>query len=327
MHRFRYPCFSMTRAMSITARTSCAIPALFGAAVALLALLPFDARADDCREIDKVECPKPVAAETARGLGLGTGVRASAISTSALAYSPGALSLGNLYHIEGNVDYMSELKTVALGAAVVDSSTSKLGAGIGLRGFLAGEEGLNGFDGRLGIALSLSDAFSIGVGARYIDLTSDISDGDETIEVKLARGFTMDASLRVIPTPGVQIDIGTLNFIDRSSPYVPTTLTGSLALAIGDAISAGADVLADMTSFEKPGITLGLGGEYLGGNTVPVRLGYSVDLARKIHALGAGIGYTDQQIGLDIGLRQELERPGPAKPETRIMGAVRYYVH
>ena len=222
---------------------------------------------------------------------------------------------------------MSELKTVALGAAVVDSSTAKLGAGIGLRGFLGGDNALNGLDGRIGIALSLSDAFSIGVGGRYIDLTSDIPDGDDTIEVKLARGFTMDASLRVVPTPGVQLDIAALNFIDRSSPYVPTTLTGGIAIAVGDAVSAGGDVVADMTSFEKPGITLGLGGEYLGGNTIPVRAGYSIDLARKIHALGAGIGYTDQQVGLDIGLKQELERPGPGKPETRIMGAVRYYVN
>jgi hypothetical protein len=295
--------------------------------LALLVLPSHRARADDCRDYDKVECPKPVAAETARGIGLGTGVRASAISTSALAYSPGALSLGNLYHLEGNVDYMSELKTVALGAAVVDSSTSKLGAGVGLRGFLAGDNGLNGLDGRLGIALSLSEAFSIGVGGRFIDLTRNFTDGDDTVEVEVAHGFTMDASLRIIPTPGVQLDIAALNFIDRNSPYVPTTLSGGLAIAVGDALSAGADVIADMTSFDKPGITLGLGGEYLGGNTIPVRAGYSVDLARKIHAIGGGIGYTDQQIGLDIGVRQELERPGSSKPETRVMGAVRYYVH
>jgi hypothetical protein len=315
----------MTRALVKAAHTSCAFCALACALLALLA--PRSARADDCKEIDKVECPKPVAAETARGIALGTGARASSISTSALAYSPAALSLGNLYHIEGNVDYMSELKTVALGAAVVDSSTSKLGAGIGLRGFLGGENALNGLDGRVGIALSLSEAFSIGVGGRYISLTSDIPDGDDTLTVKLARGFTMDASLRVVPTPGVQLDVAALNFIDRSSPYVPTMLTGGLAIAIGEGMSAGADVLADMTSFDKPGITLGLGGEYLGGNTIPVRLGYSADLARKIHAISAGIGYTDQQVGLDIGLKQELERPGPAKPETRIMGAVRYYVN
>lgn len=317
----------MTRALVKEAHGIAARLAFFVAAIALTASAANIARADDCKEIDKDECPKPVNAETARGLALGAGGRASAVSTSALAYSPGALSLGNLYHIEGNVDYMSELKTVALGAAVVDSSTAKLGAGIGLRGFLSGDEGLSGLDGRLGIALSLSDAFSIGVSGRYISLSTDIPEGDDIVSVKLARGFTMDASLRVTPTPGVQLDIGALNFIDRNSPYVPTMLTGGLAVAIGQDVMTGVDVVADMTSFKDPGMTLGLGGEYLGGNTVPVRLGYSVDLARKIHAVSAGIGYTDQQIGLDIGLKQELERPGPAKPETRIMGAVRYYVN
>ena len=320
----------MTRTMAKAAHTAHVnrALALLACVCALFVANPRAAHADDCKEIDKVECPKPVAAETARGLGLGTGVRASAISTSALAYSPGALSLGNLYHIEGNVDYMSELKTVALGAAVVDSSTAKLGAGVGLRGFLGGDNALNGLDGRLGISLSLSEAFSIGVGGRYIQLSTDIPTGDdESEEVKLARGFTMDASLRISPTPGVQLDIAALNFIDRSSPYVPTQLSGSLAIALGDAFSAGADVITDMTSFEDPGITLGVGGEYLGANTIPVRLGYMGDLARKIHAIGAGIGYTDERIGLDIGLRQEIDRPGPAKPETRIMGAVRYYVN
>jgi hypothetical protein len=318
----------MTRALVKEAHGIAARLAFVVAAFALSSITTTSiARADDCKEIAKDECPKPVSAETARGLALGAGGRASAVSTSALAYSPGALSLGNLYHIEGNVDYMSELKTVALGAAVVDSSTAKLGAGIGLRGFLSGDEGLSGLDGRLGIALSLSDAFSIGVAGRYISLSTDIPEGDDIVSVKLARGFTMDASLRVTPTPGVQLDIGALNFIDRSSPYVPTMLTGGIAVAIGQEVTTGVDVVADMTSFKDPGMTLGLGGEYLGGNTVPVRLGYSFDLARKIHALSAGIGYTDQQIGLDLGLKQELERPGPAKPETRVMGSVRYYVN
>ena len=104
---------------------------------------------------------------TARGLALGTGLRASAISTSALAYSPAALALGNLYHIEANIDYISALNTVALGAAAVDSSTSKLGAGISLRGFLSGDDGYNtdagydydGIDGRVGLALALSRCF------------------------------------------------------------------------------------------------------------------------------------------------------------------------
>ncbi|MFI5305770.1 MAG: hypothetical protein ACHQ53_00380 [Polyangiales bacterium] len=260
-------------------------------------------------------CPQPVAAESARGLALGTGMRASALSTSALAYSPAALALGNLYHIEGNVDYLTQLKTAALGAAVVDSSTTKLGAGIGLRGFLSGKDGYGGMDGRLGLAFPLSEAFAIGVGARYISLSQ--------AGAKAARGFTMDASLRLTPIGPLQIDIGALNFIDMSSPYVPVTLTTSVAVAIMPSLSVGADVLADMSTFGSPTFTAGGGAEFLAGESIPLRVGYSVDAARGIHLIGAGVGYTDQRIGLDLSVRQQIV----GGHDTRIMGAVRYYVN
>ena len=86
-------------------------------------LLPGKSAAQGCGANlkDKGNCPRAMAAETPRGLALGTGLRAAAITTSALAYSPAAVSLGKLYHIEGNVDYMVDAKTAALGAAVVDS--------------------------------------------------------------------------------------------------------------------------------------------------------------------------------------------------------------
>lgn len=291
------------------------------ASVALLAfvLVVSRARADDCTSVAKHDCPKAVAAESARGVALGTGMRASAVSTSALAYSPAALSLGNLYHIEGNVDYLTGMRavgpTTALGAAVVDSSTSKLGAGIGLRGFLSGAHGLGGIDGRLGLGLALSDAFSLGVGGRFISL----SQGDQ----KLVRGFTMDASLRAMPVSGLQIDVGALNFIDVGSPYVPVILAAGVAVALMPSLSIGADVLTDMTSFSKPQPILGGGVEYLAGESVPLRLGYSADVARAVHTLSGGVGYTDQRVGLDVSLRQEI-KGGHA---TRVMAAVRYYVN
>jgi hypothetical protein len=273
------------------------------------------ASAEDCKGVSKHLCPQPVAAESARGLALGTGLRASALSTSALAYSPAALALGNLYHIEGNVDYLAQLKTAALGAAVVDSSTSKLGAGIGLRGFLSGKDGYGGIDGRLGVAFPLSEAFAIGVGARYISLSQ--------AGAKAARGFTMDASLRLTPIGPLQIDIGALNFIDVNSPYVPVTLTSAVAVSVLPSLSLGADVLADMSSFSSPQFTVGGGGEFLAGESIPLRAGYAVDIARGIHLLGAGIGYTDQRVGLDLSLRQQIH----GGHETRIMAAVRYYVN
>jgi hypothetical protein len=268
-----------------------------------------------------------LAAETARGLGLATGLRASAVSTSALAYSPGALALGNLYHIEGNVDYSSFPNTVAIGGAVVDSSTSALGAGVALRGFLSGEEGYDGIDGRIGLGVSLSEAFSLGIAGRYLKVTLDRTFGNEVVTVEDLSAFTMDASVRIVPVPGLQLDVAALNFIDADSPLVPLTVTGGLAFAVAQSFSLGADVLIDMSTFDTAKLTVGGGIEYLASNTVPLRLGYGFDVARKIHFLGVGVGYTDQRIGLDLGLHQELTRPGPEKHETRIMGAIRYYVN
>jgi hypothetical protein len=276
-------------------------------------------RAEDCREVPKLSCPEPMNLESARGLALGTGSRASALSSSALAYSPAALAIGGLYHIEGNVDYLAGHDTVALGGIVTDSSTSKVGAGIGFRGFLASSaDGYDGLDGRLGLALPLSPQFALGVAGRYIDLSTH-REPSQT----LAEGFTMDASMRVTPTNGLQIDLAALNFIDLESAYVPLLLNAGFAFAVASVVSVGVDLLTDMSTFENPEFSLGGGIEYLGIPSVPLRAGYGVDFARRIHVLTAGIGYTDQVFGIDIGLRQQVH-PGY---DTRIMGSVRYYLH
>lgn len=313
-------------------RSTCALLLTAGfAAAAMLGASPRGARAEDCSEFsDETRCPKAAAFETARGLALGTGLRASSVSTSALAYSPGALSLGNLYHIEANLDYLAALNTVALGAAAVDSSTSKVGAGIALRGFLSGDEGYStdagydydGLDGHVGIALSLSDKFSIGVGARYIDLASERDDPDAP-ERELAQGFTMDAGMRIMPVNGLQLDFAALNFIDLDSAFVPVTLATGVAISAAEALSIGADVLLDMSTFDDPQVTVGGGIEYLGGNAVPIRAGYSFDVVRELHAVSAGIGYTDQRVGVDVGLRQEVS----GGDDTRVMASVRYHVN
>ena len=310
-----------------THRTQRLLPAVAAALLActllvLQASVPSKSLAQHCgaKLEDKGNCPRAMAAETPRGLALGTGLRAAAISTSALAYSAAAVSLGKLYHIEGNVDYMVDAKTAALGAAVVDSSTGKLGAGIGLRGFLSSDANgsFDGLDGRVALGLAVSDAFSIGLGGRYIDLSQDQSSSSKEV----AQGFTMDASARVTLGSGFQIDVASLNFVDLGNYYVPVMLTSGVAVAVGSELSLGVDLLTDLSTFDKAAFVVGGGVEYLAGNTVPLRAGYDFDITRKIHDIGLGLGYTDRELGLDIGLKQEVSG-GSA---TRIMAAVRYYV-
>ena len=280
-------------------------------------------------------CPRPLTSESARGLALGTGVRATAMSTSALAYNPAALVVGKVYHLEGVVDYMPDLKTVALGGAIVDSSTSKLSAGLSFRGFLSGQGGLGGIDGRLGLALPLSEGVSIGVSGRYVNAKRDwptpsVQDSSGMATpmpapevISKVKGFTLDASIRVAPTPSVMLHAGSYNLISLDSVYAPLMVGGGAGIALGSVAVVGGDVLVDLSSYDKGAVLFGLGGEVFAGQAVPLRAGYSYDTKRSQHTLSVGLGYTDRSVGLDLSLRQDLGGEG----DTRIMGAFRFYVH
>jgi hypothetical protein len=280
-----------------------------------LAAQPCDDLGDDC--------PVQLHSDTARGAALATGQRASAMSTSALAYNPAALVLGKLYHIEGSVDYLPAFNTVALGGAVVDSSTSRVGAGIAFRGFISGDTGIGGIDGRVALAFPFTDAISIGLGGRYINLDydSEMSDGMDTSR-ELVEGFTMDASLRLVPAPGLSLAALAVNFIDLDSPYAPVLVGGAAAYTFAQIATVGLDLLFDLSSFSSAGVTLGGSGEVLIAQLVPVRLGYGVDLERDLHTLAGGIGYTDRRIGFDISFQQQVS----GGDDTRVIGAFRYYV-
>lgn len=302
------------------------VRSLLALLAAVCALVPVHrASADDppCAPLVERACPIALHSDTARGIALGTGSRASAVSTSALAYNPAALVLGKLYHIEGVVDYNSAWSGVALGAAVVDSSTSRVGAGVAFRGFLSGDTGVAGIDGRAGLAFPLSDQVSIGVGGRYLNLTYDNKTpaGRET-ELELVNGFTMDASLRVAPIPSLQIEAMAVNFIDLDSAYAPVMLGGSIAYTAASIVTIGFDTLFDISTFDSTGVLLGGGVELLAANIVPLRIGYAYDTIRDLHTLSGGVGYTDRSVGFDLSIQQLLSR----EKDTRVMGAFRYYV-
>jgi hypothetical protein len=232
--------------------------------------------------------------------------------------------LGKLYHIEGSVDYMTAWDTVALGAAVVDSQTSKIGAGIAFRGLLSGKDGVGGIDARAGIAFPLADSISLGVGLRYINVNAEeeVSAGVWR-SVGLVDGFTMDAAIRVQPSPMFQISALAVNFLDRGSAYVPVQLGGAAALSVAGIANIGADLLFDITTFENTtGVTFGFSAEFFVAQIVPLRLGYGYDVQRELHMLTGGAGYTDRSVGFDLSVQQELSRGN----ETRILGSFRYYV-
>lgn len=272
---------------------------------------------------DDNACVRVMSAESARGVALGSGSRATAVSTSALAYNPAALSLGKLYHVEGQVDHMQG-DTTAVGASVVDSSTSRLSAGVGGRGFFSGRDGIKGLDARLGLAFAFNDQLSLGLSGRYLDLTREEQlDGDESRTHELAKGFTMDASFRLTPAQGLHLAILSYNFIDLGTPYAPVQVGGALGFEAGQGLTIGIDMLTDVSTFESPELLAGGGLEYVAGDSLPLRVGYRYDGGRRTHAASGGIGYSDRHVGVDFALSREVA----GGDDLRVTVALRYYVH
>lgn len=289
---------------------------------------PAQAQTIDCTvAASRTACPRRLDAESSRGMALGLGMRAGAVSTSALAYNPAGLTAAALYHMEGTVDYMTDSGTVALGSAVADSATSKIAGGVSVRGFLSNDEGgLDGIDGRVALAMPFSESFAVGLSGRYIAVGTEVpkDEGEGFRDQKLAKGITLDASIQIKAGEMVYLAVGAYNFINMNSPLVPVMAGASIGIAPMQGMAIGLDTLIDFSTFGKPFPNFGAGIEFLAAEAFPLRGGYRYDRARESHQLTAGVGYTDATIGVDLSLRQDLNGE---KQDTRILGALRIYVH
>ncbi len=260
--------------------------------------------------------------QSPRQAALGTGALASGVSTAALSTNPAGMPMSSLYHIEALTGFSPSAGRWTLGTAIVDSSTSRLAAGVSFRGILSSsDDGFTGYDGRVALAYPLADAISIGLSGRYLSLTADAQDGEEEGET-LAQGFTMDGSLVIQPFEGFRIAGIARNIIDLDSALTPRLLGGGISYQIEEVFSVGADVLVDTTTFDEVTILAGGGAEYLAAGRVPIRAGYAYDSGRRIHQFTAGLGYVDQAFGVEASLQQDVS----GASETSILLAARYFV-
>ncbi len=276
--------------------------------------------------------------ESARGIALGTGARASAVSTHAQADNPANVPEGGVYHIEPFIGYQPQHKRVGWGASVVDSMTSRLAAGLSARGLFgdndAGEN--SGWEGRLSLGFPFGDVLSIGVAGRYANFT--VSDPEAVPETPRVAGstapidqtfklkaFTMDAAITLRPIDGLSISALGYNLIDTESVLAPLTVGGSVAFAFGSVATIGGDLLADLNTHDTyDGVKLQVGGgfEYLASGVVPLRIGYQFDQGREQNALTGGLGYVDYNFGAQIGMRQTLS----GYKESTLMLSLSYFV-
>ena len=264
--------------------------------------------------------------ETPRAAALGTGARASSASTAALSNNAAAMPLSSVYHIEALTGFSPSSGRWTLGAAVVDSSTSRLAAAMSFRGILSSKsDGYSGYDGRIGLGFPLGEFLSVGLSGRYVSITADAQEGAESGE-ELVQGFTLDASIVIQPFAGFRVAALANNLILLDSPLTPRLVGGSMSYSMENQLTVGADVLVDTNTNidgeSAPHVLAGGGIEYFAGGAVPIRLGYKYDTGREIHTLSGGLGYLDQHFGVEASLQQDVS----GDSETVILISGRYFV-
>jgi hypothetical protein len=281
------------------------------------------AAAQDPTEPPTAPPPEASTLETPRGLAIGTGGRSTAVATSGVAYNAAGMAGADVYHIESIVGVHPQDNTWSLGAAAVDSVTSRLAAGFSFRYVLGGgRDAFNGLDTRLSLGMPLADVISIGVSARFLKLRAD-RQGDTTgISEYNVRAFTMDASIRLRPVEALSIVALGYNLVDTDSPLAPRQVGGGLGLHLGDEFVIAGDALVDLDTFEEPTVITGGGIEWLADGRIPLRLGYRWDQGRDLHSVTGGLGYVDQAFGADISLRQDVNEDR----DTQLVLSFRYHV-
>lgn len=259
--------------------------------------------------------------ETARGLASGLGLLSTAVGTAALEYNPAGMSQARSYHLQANAGYVPSVGNYTIGAAVTDSITTSLAAGLSARGIIGTSDkagSYSGFDARLGLSIPIASELSLGFSGRYISLTSKTSPSTE-----LVKGFTGDAALQLNLGDVVKIAAVGQNLIDKKSPLVPVLVGGSVNVQILNSIIVGGDILFDLTTDSKAKPMIGAALEYFTGKA-PVRAGYLHDNVRNSHYITGGLGYMTDKFGVEAALRQEVS--GPSDLNTWILTSLTFFV-
>jgi hypothetical protein len=265
--------------------------------------------------------------ETTYGLAMGSGARAGAVGTSALAYNTSNMAAVSTYQVEAFSQIIPGSKSDGgtywtIGSSVVDSTTAKkIAMGTSFRYVFSGEgRRYQGWDWRSGIGIQAIPQLAVGLGFRWANLKSNSADG-----VRLGPSFdgiTLDASMTITPIRFLKISGLGYNLVKTYSSLAPQMAGGSVALTPIESFTVGGDVLVDFTTFASNKIIAGAGVSYVAAELVPIRIGYRRDSGRNLNQITAGAGFNKGKIGVGMALRRDLGGP----KETHLLVMFRFLV-
>lgn len=236
--------------------------------------------------------------QSARAYAMGGAYRALGLGTEAVLGNPAAMALWKMYRMELHGSWDPAGKDAFGGVSVMDAKTSDLAAGLDyhLLSLRNGEGRATGHFSTLAFALPLTPGVLIGTSIHYLRLSEPRRTSASTVNVGLLLRFS----------DSLTTGFSAHNLIDTQN--VELTRYYSLhAGYLAGLLTVAADVRADFETRGERVLTYSAGLEYILGQALPVRVGYSYDGFQQSSQLGVGLGFmTAGGGGIDLGYRHEL---------------------
>jgi opacity protein-like surface antigen len=242
-------------------------------------------RAEDLRDI-----------MSARGYGMGGAWRALGVGAESGTGNPAAVAAFRTYRIEltGGWDWVG--KDAAGMVAVADATTSALAAGVSyqLISLGKGTQRATAHLNTVALALPLADSLMIGVSSRYLLMRG----------ARQANAITGDAGILIRPSGFLSLGVSAHNLIGTGNPELTRYYSAHAGIFAG-LLTVAADVRADFETNNRTTFTYSGGMEFILGQLVPVRAGYTWDGFTRSSQLGLGIGVLTGGGGLDLAYHQD----------------------
>jgi hypothetical protein len=261
--------------------------------------------------------------------GMAGSFRAVANSNDALHYNPAGLSTLRRFNID--TEYLFDLAPTAghrMGANVVDSVTTALGAGVDYHlTALSGTDGKEVFshNGRLAAAVAvLPPWINLGLTLKYLHLPPLRE------EEKLFSGFSLDAGSLVNLPFGLSWGIVGYNLIPTHTEKAPVSLgMGAAWDAVRGLAGEGSHervmpsapswltfafdwLYRDLENPTKKDHQLSVGAEVVVAKVLPIRAGYAWSLNAPDNHLSVGMGYAAQTFACQIVYEHRFDLNKPA---------------
>ncbi|MBM4379233.1 MAG: hypothetical protein FJ086_08025 [Deltaproteobacteria bacterium] len=238
---------------------------------------------------------------TARALGMGGAYRALGIAGEAVVGNPAAMSLYRRYAVDVTGAYDLQSKYAFGNATIVDSQTNVLAAGVAyhLVTLGSGEQQRLTHHNTLALSFPLSDVLMIGTSGKYLLTSGAISSNAVTLDVGV-----------LVRLLGLVVGVSGHNLVDISNPDATRYYALSLGYGGGGPLNLALDLRSDLGPRAVETLTVNAGVEYVLGQLVPVRVGYSNDRRLGRQDLSVGTGFVVDSTGVDVAYRRELDGKG-----------------